>query len=123
MTQVAINLGRHVLADLHGCAASSLLSDADGLALLLQSAAVQAGATVLSSQSHSFAPQGATVVCMLAESHVSIHTWPESSAAAVDAYTCGDAADPDMIVDLIVAALRPASVDRRLVSRGGQAGV
>ena len=74
------------------------------------------GATVLASHSHAFHPQGATAVVVLAESHVSIHTWPEWGGATIDAYTCG-AADPERLVDLVIEGLQPTTVRRATVPR------
>ena len=114
-------MGLHVLADISGCA-TAILNDCSGLERLLRDAAVAAGATVLTSHSHAFHPQGATAVVVLAESHVSIHTWPEWGGATIDAYTCG-AADPERLVDLVIEGLQPTAVRRATVPRtvpGGQ---
>lgn len=108
-------VGSHVLADISG-SASPLLDDGVGLEALLVSAAEAVGATVLSRHHHSFMPQGATAVVVLAESHVSIHTWPEWGGATLDAYTCG-AADPERLVDLIIEGLAPTNVRRATVPR------
>ncbi len=108
-------VGSHVLADISG-STSPLLDDGVGLEALLVSAAEAVGATVLSRHHHSFMPQGATAVVVLAESHVSIHTWPEWGGATLDAYTCG-AADPERLVDLIIEGLAPTNVRRATVPR------
>jgi S-adenosylmethionine decarboxylase proenzyme len=52
---------------------------------------------VIQTISKKFDPQGVTVVCLLAESHISIHTWPEEGRAAVDVYTCGDCKSKDWL--------------------------
>lgn len=108
-------VGSHVLADISG-STSPLLDDGVGLEALLVSAAEAVGATVLSRHHHSFMPQGATAVVVLAESHVSIHTWPEWGGATLDAYTCGTA-DPERLVDLIIEGLAPTNVRRATVPR------
>jgi S-adenosylmethionine decarboxylase proenzyme len=112
------HLGRHVVADVSECF-SPLLDDAAALEQLLRSAAVAAGATVLSGHHHTFEPHGATALCVLAESHISIHTWPELGAATLDAYTCGDQADPVVAIDYILRELHPGHVEQALLSRGG----
>ncbi len=109
------SVGLHVLADISG-SASPLLNDAAGLEELLCAASVAAGATVLTSHHHAFAPQGASAVVVLAESHVSIHTWPEWGGATLDAYTCGDA-DPERLIDTVIDGLQPTSVRRATVPR------
>lgn len=78
----------------------------------------RAGATVLASRFHEF-PNGAyTGVVLLAESHVTVHTWPESSYAAVDAFTCGEQACPFKIVNEIGDMLQAGFVNRTVVERG-----
>ena len=108
-------VGSHVLADISG-SASPLLNDGPGLEALLVEASVEAGATVLMSHHHSFEPQGATAVVVLAESHVSIHTWPEWGGATLDAYTCGSA-DPERLIDLVIEGLAPTTIRRATVPR------
>lgn len=108
-------VGRHVLADISG-SASPLLDDAAALEELLRSSAAAAGATVLTGHHHAFEPQGATAVVVLAESHVSIHTWPEWGGATLDAFTCGSV-DPEQLIELIIVALEPAQIRRATVPR------
>ena len=81
--------GLHGLLDLYGCPAV-LLRDAAALEGAMRAAAQQAGATILSAHFHTFgAGGGVTGVLLLAESHISIHTWPEYGFAAVDVFLCG----------------------------------
>lgn len=81
-------------------------------------AALAAGARILHSHFHTFGPgMGVTGVLLLAESHISIHTWPEVGFAAADIFMCG-AARPALALDLIEASLRPASRAVRTVERG-----
>jgi S-adenosylmethionine decarboxylase len=109
--------GLHLLADLHGIAAARLVS-CDAIDALLRDAAEAAGATILHSHFHSFGPQqGVTGVLLLAESHISIHTWPEFGFAAADIFMCGDAA-PNLALDLIERALQPAQREVKTIERG-----
>ena len=79
----------HGLLDLYGCP-TGLLQDESRLKALLEQAAAAAGATVIGSHFHTFGGAGGvTGVLLLAESHISIHTWPEHGFAAVDAFICG----------------------------------
>ena len=71
---------------------------------LLENAAVASGANVVQTISKKFEPQGVTVICLLSESHISIHTWPEEGKAAVDVYTCGDC-NPKIGCDIIIQQL------------------
>jgi S-adenosylmethionine decarboxylase len=109
--------GTHLLADLHGIESGPLL-DAAAIEALLRSAAEAAGARILHGHFHTFGPeQGVTGVLLLAESHISIHTWPEAGFAAVDIFMCG-AARPQLALARIEAALRPATAQVRDVARG-----
>lgn len=98
-------------------APSGLLDDLEALTALCRGVSVDAGATELGVLAHHFDPQGVSVVVMLAESHVSLHTWPEDGCAYVDAFTCGDV-DPAQIVGGIVGELGGV-VELRDVSRAG----
>jgi S-adenosylmethionine decarboxylase len=109
--------GVHLLADLHGIEPALLVS-CDAIDALLRAAARAAGATILHSHFHSFGPQlGVTGVLLLAESHISIHTWPECGFAAADIFMCGDAA-PQLALDVVERALAPASRAVKTVERG-----
>ncbi|MGU7772954.1 adenosylmethionine decarboxylase [Burkholderia sp. MR1-5-21] len=111
-------LGSHVLADLAGVDAA-LLCDAARLEAVLTDAARRAGARVIGAHFHHFGgAHGVTGVVLLAESHITIHTWPEYGFAAVDAFMCGAARAADA-VDAIAAALGAQTQARRQVARGG----
>jgi S-adenosylmethionine decarboxylase len=108
--------GQHVLADLSGIAAEKL-SNGAALESLLRGAAEAAHAHVLHSHFHGFGDgQGVTGVVLLAESHISIHTWPEHGFAAADIFMCGDAC-PELALAIIEAALEPASREVSIVQR------
>jgi S-adenosylmethionine decarboxylase len=109
--------GTHLLADMHGVA-DSLLRDGAALEALLLRAAAAAGAQVLFSRFHGFGEGGGiTGVVLLAESHISIHTWPEHGFAAVDIFMCGDAM-PERALTLIEDGLDAAGCIRHNVPRG-----
>jgi S-adenosylmethionine decarboxylase len=109
--------GLHLLADLNGIA-PELLTDPARLDALLREAALAAGARILHSHFHTFGPgMGVTGVLLLAESHISIHTWPEAAFAAADVFMCG-AAQPQRALAVIEAALRPAACSIRTIERG-----
>ncbi len=112
-------LGKHCLLDLVDCGAGTLDSLSE-IKSLLQSAAKVSGATVLGVLHHKFQPQGVSVVCLLAESHISIHTWPERGCATVDMYTCGNSCDPVAACNYIIDKLRPRDYVLTRVARGTQ---
>lgn len=112
--------GTHLLADFYGLDAAQLVS-CDAIDALLRAGAQAAGARILHSHFHSFGDaMGVTGVVLLAESHISIHTWPEFGFAAADIFMCGDA-QPRLALDIIETALKPASSIVQTIARGGAA--
>jgi len=109
--------GTHLIADLHGIA-GAMLCDGDAIEALLRQAALAAGATIVYSHFHAFGPgQGVTGVVLLAESHISIHTWPEIGFAALDIFMCGQAA-PQRALAVIETGLAPVSTTLQELPRG-----
>jgi S-adenosylmethionine decarboxylase len=109
--------GTHLLADMHGIGADKL-RDIASLEDLLRHSAQAAGAQILFSHFHSFgSEQGITGVVLLAESHISIHTWPEFGFAAADIFMCGQA-QPQRALEIIKLALQPTSCTIQNIKRG-----
>ena len=82
-------LGEHLLAEI-AHASRDRLDDFQGIQRASRDACAAANLTVVDLVAHRFSPQGVSVVVVLAESHLSIHTWPELGYAAVDVYSCGN---------------------------------
>lgn len=93
-------LGRHLLVELYGCD-PELLKKVDAVREILVSAAKACKATVVDVAFHEFKPFGVSGVVVIAESHLSIHTWPEYRYAAVDIFTCGETINPEQAVQQI----------------------
>jgi S-adenosylmethionine decarboxylase len=109
--------GRHLIVDLWG---ASRLDDPQHIDRSLCAAAEAAGATILHHHFHHFSPNGGVSgVVVLAESHISIHTWPERDYAAIDIFMCGTC-DPRDAVPVLEAAFRPQRVDVDLFRRGSE---
>ena len=109
--------GIHALLDLYDCDAA-LLADASALQALLQHAADIAGATTLAAHFHHFGEgMGVTGVLLLAESHITIHTWAEHSFAAADIFLCGSL-KPETAAQSLQTALRAQSATWREYPRG-----
>jgi S-adenosylmethionine decarboxylase len=107
--------GTHLLADLWG---ACRLDDPVYINTALREAAQAAGATILHSHFHHFSPNGGVSgVVVLAESHISIHTWPEHGFAAVDIFMCG-ACDPYRSMPVLRRAFAPDRVDLDEQRRG-----
>lgn len=115
-------IGTHLLVDLRGCD-SSRLNNVDNIEQSMRAAALAANATVVSSQFHQFGPHGVSGVLVLAESHLSVHTWPEHQYAAVDIYTCGESCTPERAHELLHRALQATSIEVLEVRRGNPIGM
>ena len=99
-----IHQSKHLLLELYRCDFEKL-NDESFLRCTLNNAAKFANATVLNLISNKFEPQGVTAIALLAESHLSIHTWPESNYSAVDIFTCGKNMKPEIASIYLIEAL------------------
>ena len=107
---------KHLLLELYGCD-SEKLNDESFLRCALNNAAKLANAKILNLMSHKFDPQGVTAIALLAESHLSIHTWPESGYSAVDIFTCGQNMKPDLACQYLIELLRAEEHFLRIINR------
>ena len=85
--------GKHLILDFYDCD-PELINDSSFLLEACTSAARKANATILDTHLHKFEPQGISVLIILQESHLSLHSFPEESYVSVDIYSCGDCAEP-----------------------------
>ena len=111
-------LGTHLLVELNDCN-PSLLDDMPLVQRALLRAAEEAGATIVGEVFHKFSPIGVTGIICIAESHISIHTWPEHAYAAVDIFTCGEDFKPRKAANFIAESLQSRQCDITEVQRGG----
>ena len=110
-----MEIGKHALIE---CAGDISKLGEDELEKLMTHAATASGATVISSQFHSFGDGcGVTGVLVLAESHITVHTWPERNYAAFDVFMCGDC-DPAIAAQLIAADERTERSEVQVIVRG-----
>ena len=107
---------KHFLLELYECDYEKL-NDESFLRCTLNNAAKLANATVLDLISNKFEPQGVTVIALLAESHLSIHTWPEAQYSAVDIFTCGQNMKPDKSCKYLIQALMAQEHLMRIIDR------
>lgn len=113
---MTVPTGTHLLADLYGC---SGLADPRMVEQALRDAVLAAGATLLDLRLHGFGEgMGITGVALLAESHLSIHTWPEHGYAAVDIFLCGERHDLDAALGVLTRAFAADRCDERRLARG-----
>ena len=108
--------GKHLLLELYGCDYVKL-NDESFLRCTLNKAAKLAKATVLNLISNKFEPQGVTAIALLAESHISIHTWPESNYSAVDIFTCGQNMLPQLASQYFIKTLKAEEHFLRVINR------
>ncbi len=106
----------HLLLDLYKCNFEKL-NDESFLRCTLYRAAKLANATVLNLISNKFEPQGVTAIALLAESHISIHTWPESNYSAVDIFTCGQKMLPKVASQYLIEVLKAQEHSLRVIER------
>jgi S-adenosylmethionine decarboxylase len=109
--------GSHILIDVFGCK-ENMLIDENILHDILVSAVKQTNATIIASKFHKFGEQcGVTGILILAESHCSIHTWPELELATIDIYMCGDN-QPLVAGEYIIRRLQPTHYKITEIHRG-----
>jgi S-adenosylmethionine decarboxylase len=100
---------------------TALLAESEPLRELLCRAAEAGGATILHAHFHQFTPPGVTGFLLLAESHISIHTWVEEGFAAIDIFTCGPM-NTDKVLEVIREGLKPRFSSVRRIVRGSDSG-
>ena len=110
-------LGLHLLLELKDCN-PQLLDDLDYTRESLIQTAKQLGAHVVGESFHQFSPQGVTGILSIAESHISIHTWPEFGYAAADIFTCGSTFRPSDAADLLIQRFESQNPQTTEVRRG-----
>jgi S-adenosylmethionine decarboxylase len=111
-----LTISRHIIADITS-EDPFLFDEAEMILETLTLAAKIANATILKTAYHRFSPHGITAFLLLAESHISIHTWPELNKAALDIYTCGDHTDPEAALNLILDKLKASCLSRQAIHR------
>jgi S-adenosylmethionine decarboxylase len=116
MTTTVGTKGRHVLAEYWGCN-PLVLANKDVIKIRMEEAALAARATIVASVFHQFTPSGVSGVVVVAESHLSIHTWPEEGYASADFYTCGDC-EPERALEFLQNAFGASRIHFLVVDRG-----
>jgi len=108
-------LGRHLILELWGGKNFNSVATVEGA---LRDAAAACDASLNGIQGYHYNQQGVTGVAVLAESHITIHTWPEYSYAAVDVFICGDDADPRVAIPVLRSHFEAERVQVMEVVRG-----
>ncbi len=110
-------LGTHLLVELRDCN-PEILKDLNRVKEALVSAAKKAKATIVDVSFHEFNPFGISGMVVIAESHLSIHTWPEYAYAAVDIFTCGDIIKPETAANYLISQFESRNPSIVEVKRG-----
>lgn len=111
-------LGRHLVVELWGCQAN--LNNPEEIRKALVEAVHRAGATLIDVHVHTFNPHGVSGVAVIAESHISLHTWPEHGYVALDVFTCGEKVVPEAAFAVFRALFRPQRTHLIEIKRGLQ---
>lgn len=111
------SLGRQILVEYYECEVGSI-NNVEFIEATMLEATRASGATIISHNFHKFSPYGVSGVVVIAESHVSIHTWPEYNYAAVDIFTCGDTIDPWVIQERLKEAFDSKNISSMEMKRG-----
>lgn len=109
------NVGQHLIVELWDC---QHLDSPEIIRKALEEAVKACGGTLLDIKIHSFSPQGVTGIALIAESHVSVHTWPEWGYAAVDVFTCGNRINPETAIEPFKKYFQPAHIQLMQIIRG-----
>ena len=114
-------LGQHLLIELYGCD-RDILDNLEHVRQALLHAAELVSASIIQVVAHKFQPHGVTVVVAIAESHLSVHTWPEYGYAAVDVFTCSAEPLTDEVEDYLVRSFQATDATSVELKRGLIAG-
>jgi S-adenosylmethionine decarboxylase len=115
MSRRSALIGKHWLIEMYQ---TPRLDDVARIRRALRRAVVESGVRLIRLQLHHFGTgRGVTGVALLAESHISIHTWPERRYAALDIFMCGNRSSPQKALDALRASLLPGRVRVRRFER------
>jgi len=109
--------GKHILGELYDIEYTKLNSF-DLILECIEKGTMSANATLLGVQIKKFCPSGMTILALLSESHISIHTYPKNKALFLDVFTCGEKCNPKIIIDQIIKDLEPSKVTLKEIRRG-----
>ena len=110
-------LANHQIVEFNGCEEAKI-DNSDFIREIFLKAAKLGNATIVNECFHEFSPYGITGVLVIAESHISIHTWPEHKYVAVDIFSCGDKVDYNKIIDYLKDKLKCKNFSSTSINRG-----
>ena len=110
-------IGRHTTADFYACRRDAL-NDMEGLQKAVCQAVAAASLHMHSIQSNQFEPEGITILALLSDGHLGVHSYPELGFAAVDIFTCDSQSSPEKALAILKAALLPEKTKTTSIKRG-----
>ncbi len=110
-------LGRHMLLELYQCP-QHIIDSIPVIEEILLNVVEQINATFVSKSFHHFSPYGVSGVVVIAESHITIHSWPEHGYAAIDVFTCDESIDYKLVEDLMVEKFQSTKHQAQTITRG-----
>ena len=110
-------LGRHMLLELYDCPLE-ILNNIQQIEDILVNVVDRVNATLISKSFHQFSPYGVSGVVVIAESHITIHTWPEHKYAAIDVFTCDDSVDYNLVESILVDQFKALKHSSKTIPRG-----
>lgn len=111
------SLGKHLIVELYDCD-FDLINDVSQVEKILVEAVAISKATIVQPVFHQFSPHGVSGVVVIAESHFTIHTWPEYGYCALDIFTCGELIDSDASLEYLKQAFKAGSLSVMEIKRG-----
>ncbi len=109
--------GTQLIIEFYDCS-QTILNDTKAINTIMLNAAKAANATVVNHCFHKFSPHGVSGVVVIAESHITVHTWPESGYCAVDIFTCGNLIDDNLALEVLKAGFESQSEKIFRIERG-----
>ena len=110
-------VGIHIIADFYGVDKDKI-SYVEQIKPIFEETVRYAGLTKISSDYYQFKPKGCSGIVLIAESHLSFHTWPEHELITLDIYTCGDPKQAYLALEFLERALSPKKTSQMVIERG-----
>lgn len=112
-----MSIGIHIIADLKGVEARKI-SNVEEVKKIMEGAVKAGDLTKIRSHYHQFTPEGVSGIILIAESHLSFHTWPEYGLVTLDIFTCGPTEKAETAFEYIVDKVAPQTVEYKEIERG-----
>lgn len=112
-----MSIGIHIIADLKGVE-SGKISSVEEVRKIMEGAVKAGDLTKIRSHYHQFTPEGVSGIILIAESHLSFHTWPEYGLVTLDIFTCGPTEKAETAFEYIIDKVSPQTVEYKEIERG-----